>query len=337
MAEKDYIAMWFNARRRFGIKDTIWMGWKNLTTHDVEWMKYHHAKADGVAVFADILRKLGFPTSELPKCQEAKEPSWWTILKAQRTYKIHEYPKVVHWKQTYQHPDSVEFMPECAVLTAEELAAVKAYVKNEPGLNVGNLAFSALNRIISRELIAGDDSYYWFFPVSVRGAVKIKNEAFNQASGVNIRSNPYSTPADWRRELSLRLKSLEHWKMWKLAHIGKYIGEWGLSRIYKSSSQKNFYVGSCSHLGVWPLPSDRGIQDPHPNRVLFGNAPSTRNYPVCGTLHEWFGKLVLSIKIHPFICENQQQLATLVELWREELLTSVNYHPVPKKIAEAAV
>ena len=84
MAEKDYLAMWFNVRRKYGIQDTIYWGWYDPKAQEIDWKTWRHADADGMAGFANILRKDGFPCDPLPVCNETSVPGWREINKAQR-------------------------------------------------------------------------------------------------------------------------------------------------------------------------------------------------------------------------------------------------------------
>ncbi len=74
MAEKDYIAMWYHARKPYGINDTIYWGWYDPDTNSIDWQTWQHADADGMAGFANILRPMGYPCSPLPVCNETKVP-----------------------------------------------------------------------------------------------------------------------------------------------------------------------------------------------------------------------------------------------------------------------
>jgi len=84
MAEKDYIAMWYHARKPYGIKDTIYWGWYDPDNRSIDWKTWQHADADGMAGFANILRPMGYPCSPLPVCNETKVPSWREIIKAKK-------------------------------------------------------------------------------------------------------------------------------------------------------------------------------------------------------------------------------------------------------------
>ena len=76
MAEKDYIAMWYHARKPYGINDTIYWGWYDPDTNSIDWQTWQHADADGMAGFANILRPMGYPCKRTRRsCSSAPMPS----------------------------------------------------------------------------------------------------------------------------------------------------------------------------------------------------------------------------------------------------------------------
>lgn len=319
MAEKDYIAMWFNARRRYGVSDTVYWGWFYPETRAIDWKSWRHADADGLAGLAIEMRKLGYPSTPLPVCNETEVPSWKDIKAARQAYPSEESPKTIHWKQTYEHPAGTEFKPEVAALSKAQSDAIKAYCK-ERRVSHGNMIFAALSRVVYRELIDGTDPFYWFFPVNVRGAAGIQTENFNQVSGVNMRVTPDSTATDWQAQMRQRMKAKEHWSMWKQACLSKYLGEWGTALAYKLTSGKQFYAGNCSNLGSWPLPHAENPGDPGDGRLLVGASPGTANYPISSSMIEWYGAIGLTLKLHPSICKDQAMVLALSEQWKTEVL-----------------
>ncbi|MDF1782323.1 MAG: hypothetical protein P1U67_13610 [Alcanivoracaceae bacterium] len=319
MAKKDFIAQLFRVRReRYGISDDIFWGWYNPEDGHVDWKTWPHADADGIGGFAKILRRLGFPCTTLPVCNETYEPSWLEIICAGRAYPRASAPKRVHWKQTYPFTVKDRRLPEVSFLTQEQTAALKNKAAKS-GVSVGDVVFSTLSRVIAQHLISSEEPFYWFLGVNVRGAARVADESFNQASGISLLTYPDSNAAHWREQIRLGLKSKRHWVMWKLAHIGKYIGDNGLSLMYRLSNKNTFYAGSCANMGDWPL-DDKQNPNITDNRLLCAVGPGTKNYPVNASLIGWNGMAVLVLKLHPFICENQAQIRTLVDAWRDELL-----------------
>ena len=176
MAEKDYIAQLFRVRReRYDISDDIYWGWFNPDNGSIAWEICRHADADGMGTFANILRPLGFPCAPLPVCNETEVPNWLEIIKAGKKYPRPAAPKKINWKNTYAYAPNRLHIPEVAYLTQIETNALKAKAVAEK-LSKGNIAFSALSRVIAQHLIEGGNPFYWFLGVNIRGATTIKNE-----------------------------------------------------------------------------------------------------------------------------------------------------------------
>ena len=317
--EKDHIAQLFNVRReRFGIPDDIYWGWLNPTDQSIDWKTWRHADADGIGGFANILRPMGFPCDPLPQCNDVREPTWLEIIRASKAYPRPKAPKKVNWKKTYAVSDNDKRMPEVSVLNGEQTKALnlKAYTE---GVSPGHIVFSAMSRVIARTLIEGNEPFYWFFAVNIRGATGISNEQFNQASGINMLISPDSDASHWRQQMRLNLKAKTHWATWKLANIGKYIGDKGLELVYRLTSGSAYFAGSCSNLGNWPLEDAHNpeITDPH---LLCAVGPGSPNYPVNSSMIGWNGETTLTLKLHPYICPDQALVRKLCDEWKEEVL-----------------
>lgn len=324
MSEKDFIAQLFRVRReRYGISDDIYWGWYNPDDKSVDWKSWPHADADGIGGFANILRPLGFPCNPLPVCNETREPSWLEIISAGLAHPRESAPKRVNWKKTYPYAASDKRFPEVSFLDHAQTAALKAKAADS-GEGLGNIVFAAMSRVIAEQMINGAEPFHWFMGVNVRGAAKIADESFNQASGISLLVQPDSDAEHWREQVRLALKSKRHWLTWKLAHLGQYIGDVGISLMYRLSSKNSFYAGSCAHMGDWPL-NDKRNPEINDNRLLCGVGPGTENYPINASMIGWNGMTALVLKIHPVICENQSQTRELVDAWQNEVLRQISH------------
>lgn len=322
MAEKDYLAVWFDARRHYGIDDTIYWGWYDTQSRSIDWQSWRHVDGDGLYGLANVLRKEGYPSTPLPECGETSVPGWFEIMRARKIYPVEESEKTVNWKQTYPYEMGQQFEPEVSVLNKTQSDALKAYATAQK-VSTGNVLFAALSRVVARRLIDGDTPFYWFFPVNVRGATGIKTESFNQVSALAIRVDPHSTAEDWQTQMRQRLKAKEHWMMWRLANLSKYFGEAGVVWFYKRSSMKQFFMGNCSNLGIWPLPHADNPPQTNNGKVLAGAAPGTANYPISSSMIEWYGQITLTLKLHPYICPDQNLVREITDAWLAEVLADI--------------
>ncbi|EDM65673.1 possible putitive HlyD family secretion protein, partial [Moritella sp. PE36] len=107
--------------------------------------------------------------------------------------------------------------------------------------------------------------------------------------------------------------------LWWQAHIGKIIGDKGVRRIYQYVSERQFYAGSFSFLGNWPLKDDN---NPAINQddmwVCCGIG--TKNYPVSTGILLWHEQLSLGLKLHPYIAQDIETTDGLMQSWKQHLL-----------------
>jgi len=98
---KDYIAMWFQARKAFGIGDRMNVGLLNKTTDDINWFEFAHSKMDGLGGLTTILREHDYPCKDLPKIADKIAPSNWQQIKMLFAGGKSNVPKTMRWKTTF--------------------------------------------------------------------------------------------------------------------------------------------------------------------------------------------------------------------------------------------
>ncbi len=318
---RDYIAMWFEVRNDMGISDTMNIGPMDKSSGSVSWHHFSHAAMDGVGGVSSILREQGYPCKELPKGSDRDEPSFFQLLRKKNPNKdIH--PKNIKWKLNYPVGNDNSAAISTCYFDTETTNRIKRNAKlNKVALST--FALWALNKSISKNLLEANQSYYWFYPVNLRGAVSTDTDTGNFSSGVNVCVENNIKPRSLQQNIRQKLQSKEYWMTWKLAHIGKYIGKKGIKYLYKSMSTKNFYAGSFSFLGAWPLPDDDNPpQDPQ--QVWVSCGIGTKNYPVSTGIMEWHGQLSLGLKLHPWIADNGSITQKCLSDWQHYLLQEVN-------------
>ncbi|MBQ0730644.1 MAG: hypothetical protein KBT75_08080 [Oleispira antarctica] len=328
---KDYIAMWFDVRKELGISDAMNIGPMNKANGNTQWHTFSHSKMDGIGGIATILREQGYPCQRLPQSGEKSEPSAWKLYKLSKSER-----KKKKSNNTYTPYKSIRWKNNFSCGNDNTAEIVNAYFDNESTLQIkknakkNRVAFStflmwALNKAIADNLIEGNQNYYWFYPVNLRGAISLGSDTSNYSSGINICLNNYITPKQLQQEIKDKIKLKEHWSTWKLAHIGKLVGKPGIRYIYNSISKKNFYAGSFSYLGAWPL---QGEKNPTENKseVWVSCGIGTKNYPVSTGIMEWHGQLTLGLKLHPMICQDVALTQKCLSDWKYNLLEDKNHN-----------
>jgi hypothetical protein len=331
-ASKDYIAMWFDVRKELGISDAMSIGPMNKASGDTQWNTFSHSKMDGIGGIATILREQGYPCQNLPQSGEKSEPSSWLIYKLNKLDKkekkrnniTYTPSKTIRWKNNYpcSNDNTAEIVNTC--FDKETTLQIKKNAKKN------RIAFStflvwSLNKAIAENLIDGNQNYYWFYPVNLRGAISLSNDTSNYSSGITICLSNEITPKQLQQEIKNKIKLKEHWSTWKLAHIGKIVGKSGIRYLYNSISKKNFYAGSFSYLGAWPLPEDKNPAE-NENEVWVSCGIGTKNYPVSTGIMEWHGQLTLGLKLHPMICQDVALTEKCIHDWKNNLLEDKNHN-----------
>ena len=323
---KDYIAMWFQARKGFGIGDRMNVGLLNKTTDDINWFEFSHSKMDGLGGLITILREHDYPCKDLPKIADKIAPSNWQQIKMLFAGGKSNVPKTIRWKATFPDHAAVNSLSQYSndapivntyFTKAETLEIKKLAKKHRVALNI--YLFWALNRAVAEQLLASQQDYYWLYPVNLRGALPNTPETGNCSSGINVLLNNTIAPRDIQLQVKQQIKAKSHWQLWWQAHIGKIIGDQGVRRIYQYVSERQFYAGSFSFLGSWPLKDDNNpVINQDELWVCCGIG--TKNYPVSTGILLWHEQLSLGLKLHPYIAQDIQTTESLMQCWKQHLL-----------------
>ena len=329
--KKDYIAMWFQARKAFGIGDRMNVGLLKKTTDDINWFEFSHSEMDGLGGLTTILREHDYPCENLPKTADKIAPSHWQQIKMLFAGGKAKAPKMIRWKTIY--PDyaatnladtenSTQYSNDAPIVNAyftqsETIEIKKLARKHRVALNI--YLFWALNRAVSEQLLASQQDYYWLYPINLRGALPNIPETGNCSSGINVLLNNTIAARDIQRQVKQQIKAKSHWQLWWQAHIGKIVGENGVRRIYQYVSERQFYAGSFSFLGSWPLKDDN---NPPINQddmwVCCGIG--TKNYPVSTGILLWHEQLSLGLKLHSYVAKDIQTTQATMQCWKQHLL-----------------
>lgn len=328
---KDYIAMWFDVRKELGISDAMNIGPMNKINGNIQWHTFSHSKMDGIGGIATILREQGYPCRQLPQSGEKFEPSAWSLYRLNKIERNKKNinntctpSKTIRWKN--QYPCSNDNSADIVNIYFDKNTTLK--IKRNAKKN--SVAFStfliwSLNKSVADNLLDGNQNYYWFYPVNLRGAISLNNDTSNYSSGINICLNNYITPKQLQKEIKHKIKLKEHWSTWKLAHIGKLIGKAGVRYIYNSISKKHFYAGSFSYLGRWPLQADKNPAE-NEKEVWVSCGIGTKNYPISTGIMEWYGQLTLGLKLHPMICQDVKLTEKCLNDWKINLTEDKNHN-----------
>ncbi len=311
---KDYIAQWYEVREEQGISDRIHCFIHNSQEQQTQWHHFRHRDTDGIGMLANVREKLGYPASSLPRCRDLTEPGFWQTLNKVRRQRKDRTPKTVHWKKASatkagETPRAVT-EPEFTVLNTTTVSRLKT-VAAARGVSLASLTFACLNKVIFSVCLQPGSRAWWFYPVNVRGAVSGPEQS-NLSSGFYLALDEHSSAGHIHAQVKAKLVAREHWWLWKMAHIGRWIGKTGVRFIYRRISGSQFYLGSFSYLGDWSLPQ-------HPHSVVGVCGAGSANYPIATGVTECNGQLTLALKFHPSIALAQETQQRCLQLWQQSL------------------
>ena len=292
---KDYIAQWYEVREEYGVPDQIHCFLHNQQTQTTDWHHFRHRDMDGISMIATMKKTLGYKSETLPQCREAQEPGFWQTWQRVRRSPKNKAAKIVRWRNADDSSVNTEFFscanePDFFVLDSTVLHRLKQQAE-ECKVSCASLTLAALNKAVFEHCLEPDSQAWWFYPVNVRGADPATHTG-NRSSGFYLALNANSSAADIHALVKQKLAAQEHWWLWKMAHIGRFIGKSGVRFIYQRLSQRQFYLGSFSYLGNWSLPD-------HPALLLGVCGAGSANYPIATGITECNGQLTLALKFHP--------------------------------------
>ena len=155
----------------------------------------------------------------------------------------------------------------------------------------------------------------WTLPVNLRPVLKREDITSNHSSAVLINVLTVDNPLDTHKKISSALKNKEHWGIWWIHQIGKFVGYKVMKYLSNKTAQSNFIIGSFSNLSSWDLP---------PHHIWVGGPPGSKNFPISIMVMKANGHMSFSLKIHPFIMKDCTQTQKLLNKLTNEILRIVD-------------
>ncbi|MCD8522388.1 MAG: hypothetical protein LRY66_09395 [Saccharospirillaceae bacterium] len=305
---KDYIAQWYEVREEQGISDRIYCFLHDSTEQQTQWFHFRHRDTDGIGMLAHMRKQLGYPASPLPHCRDLSEPGFWQTLRSVRRQRNDPTPKKVHWKSLPTPAAPMVNDPDFVRLDASAVCRLKSLAATR-GVSLASLTFACLNQVVFSACLQAGSRAWWFYPVNVRGAVA-GPEHSNLSSGFYLAVDGNQSAEQIHAQVKAKLVAREHWWLWKMAHIGRWVGKPGVRLIYRRISRSQFYLGSFSYLGDWSLPR-------HPHSVMGVCGAGSANYPIATGVTECNGELVLALKFHSSVAITREMQQHCLQQWQQ--------------------
>lgn len=308
----DYVGMWYAARRRQGIDDTMWFGFYESGEAMPDWKRRSHRFSDGIGGLALLLRERGHECGPLPESRHLQKPGWRELWRTRRS--LNMPATVIHWHHLdASQQRSQSHVPVSVVLSPEQTRQVDDAARAAGVSSTIWLLWTADRA--ARSTLAGTHSVMsWVFPVNLRGAVQCDDPVMNHCSGLMLCVEESTAPLALKQQISARFARHEHWRQWFALTLGRYIGQWGIHLLYRLvQASAGRHAGSYSNLGEWNVQSLDAISC---------SAPGSPAYPVSVSTVVCNGRRALACRLHPVIGGNSERAIEFLTLWRELSTTS---------------
>lgn len=306
-AGTDYVGMWYEARRRHGVDDTMWFGFYENGEPVPNWHRRSHRFGDGLGGLSVLLRERGHDCGPLPSSRSMKKPDWRELWRTRRP--LDEPAPAIDWNHldaSQRHSQS--HVPVSLVLTPEQTLQVEATARAAGVSSTIWLLWTA-DRAVRSTLADVQSVMSWVFPVNLRGAVDCGDPVMNHCSGLMVSVSGNTAPVSLKEQISARFARHEHWRQWIALTIGRYIGQLGINLLYRLvQAPAGRHTGSYSNLGEWNVP----FLD-----ALTCSAPGSPAYPVAVSTVLCNGRRTLACRLHPVIGGSSERAIEFLTLWRE--------------------
>jgi len=299
----DWMGLWYEIIKERGENDRPSFGCLNLETNAIDWMSFSHAEMDGVGAMMNYYQSKNYTLTKFPDLKENAPP---TIIEALATlYRLLFKTKKIktQWNETNNilNPDD-PLKISFHIFSEESTKKILVYCKKEKISLTAFIMNESTHFLLSK--LSSNHEGTWTLPVNLRPVLKTFNILGNHSSGLLINIKQKDSPKTTHQEIALKLKKKQHWGIWWIHQVGRIVGYQGMKYISNKNAQKSFMIGSFSNLGSWDLP---------PNHIWVGSPPGSKNFPISIMLMLANQRLSLSLKIHPHILKNQEEVPHLLD------------------------
>lgn len=302
----DWVGVWYEILKERGENDQCVIGrskYRDDKLLDPEYIEYSHSLMDGSASIPYYLSSFGAKRDPIYSNYNKKISCLTHIKLALKATDISPVSSP-DWKDIRKARPQNNFEFAVKALTKDETNKFNEYLKDNK-LSQNIVLLELINRYVF-ELIkeeSRDQSYSWLLPINVRGIVNKKSPYENHTSFVQLRLNQSANYDSIRKVFAEKVKTLNHIGLWWVHHIGILLGRKYMAKLSRNSAGKNYWLGTFSNVGSWDV-KDAGYENLGEEEIWFATTPGSRNFPVGSVAMEFNGKLALSLKIHPSICQD---------------------------------
>ena len=319
----DWVGQWYLILKERGENDLVSMG-RGTRNDDgfvkpVDTYEFSHSLMDGTSAIPHYFEELG--EKIVPRETDFKKKiSLWTIIKLTFQSLTISPASRPQWSflDTTRRPLNVhEYAKFC--LTKEDTKKIKDFCK-ENSLSENAYIISKFSKLVLEMVDNPQDEMTWLFPVNIRGIINKRDPKQNHSSFIPINVSNQTTVSGINHQIRSQLKSLRYLGIWWVHHLGVIFGKGLMRKLSLRASKRSFWLGTVSNVGEWETnsPEYKTLGD---DETWFFAAPGSNNFPIGLIIMTFNGKMGLSLKIHPSICEdNLKKAKDIVTKLREEMI-----------------
>lgn len=309
MTDKDYLGMWYRARARYGVDDSIHFAVIEPDSGARFDFPVRHREHDGIGGLFHLLRAWKVPEPPMPRSRQQGAPPVWRWLRRAAA----ETAPAPCWRDLSGAGDGGV---QSVWLDAERTAALQHRARRA-GVSLNTLLLLELNRAVAATLLRTPVAGRWLYPVNMRGAVTRARDDMNLSSGFYLTVTPEDTPDRLDQRVRKALADNRHWLYWYAAQVGRLVGQRGVDWLCGRFLRGAPHLGSFTSLGEWRLDLARAGFSPRALVTLCG--PGSPNHPVSNGAMIVNGCLTLSLKLDPVLGADAAVTRTCLAHWRTGL------------------
>lgn len=320
--KKDYIGIIFEIDDELGEFPYIAYGKLDKSSDKRIWYYLPHSRYDGIGGLVYLLQQHGYTIDNLPEIQENTHPSILTkfllFLRQFRADRLQLVIDPIKWKQ-YDASKALQGAMSSIcwyIFDKKETESIILAAKSNQ-ITVNTFLLWTLNEATKQTLLQSstkENAATWLMPVNMRGLIDLGDPYANHSISVRVEiaaDNSVKKLHDNINEI-IRIKK-NYWAYWWRVQLMKFIGVNGMKRLMiKNQLPIRNIFGAFSNLGIWPP-----IKENTKEEDWLFSPPAFSTYPITAGCMTWYGKLSLTLQIHPVIANKEITQGCLDEWIRQ--------------------
>ena len=318
---KDWIAKWYIVAKERGSNTNALIGRKNHETNELEEFYFCHSKHDGMGFMLDHFERNNIKLKKSLNAKFKEAPSliknFFKIYKGLTQVQVNKVPWI-----DFDIKRSQKINPQRHTIyfTESETKRIHSYIRTSKTSENAFLLKEISNFLLP--ILKKESQAKWLFPINMRGNITRHNPQQNISSGIYLNFNNVETYKSIKNKIKTGFINKDHWVNWWCFHISIFLTKNIMKKISLKSSKNSFFLGSFTNMGRWTQEDIESAEDLNKYSYIVA-PPGTPNYPLGIGVFTWFGRLTITIKIHPSILADQSKIKGFSEQIKENIINLV--------------